>query len=249
MTQARLGLATTALLVATLTAAGAFAQAAPPAAPQINAGWIGEIAAGGTLATGNTTRRAFDLDLRAAKREGGIENRYRLLGEVAWEAGLTTAQRVQANAQTNVDIRNRTYAFATAGLDDNRFSGYRYEVTAGLGLGYRLIDTQRTHLSVEAGPAYRIAKVRDTGEQKNTVFARFYSAFRHELSDTARLTNDLLVTVDHITTRIDNTVALTSKLIGNLSGRVSFNVRHDAEPLPGIKKTDTLTKLSLVYGF
>ena len=116
-------------------------------------------------------------------------------------------------------------------------------------MGYRLIDTSRTLLSVEAGPGYRIAKVRDTGEQKDAVFARFYSNFRHELSDTARLTNDLLVTIDHITTRVDDTVALTSKLFGNVSGRVSFNVRHDTDPLPGVKETDTLTKFSLVYAF
>ena len=167
---------------------------------------------------------------------------------MAWQSGVTTAQRIQGSAQTNVDIRDRMYGFATAAVDDNRFSGYRYEINASLGLGYRLIDTGRT-LSMEAGPGYHVAKVRATGEEQNALFVRFYSAFRHEISDTARLTNDLLVTVDHITTRLENTVAVTSKLVGNLSGRVSFNVRHDTEPRPGLKKTDTLTKLSLVYGF
>ena len=34
----------------------------------------------------------------------------------------------------------------------------------------------------------------------------------------------------------------------SLSGRVSFNVAHNAEPPAGVKRTDTLTKLSLVYG-
>ena len=249
MAPARRQLATQAFLLCTFLAGGALGQAAPPAQSPANAGWVGEIAAGGAVATGNTSRRAFDLDLRAVKREGGIENRYRFVGDVAWQSGVTTSQRVQASAQTNVDIRDRMYGFATAALDDNRFSGYRYEINASLGLGYRLIDTGRTLLSMEAGPGYRIAKVRTTGEEQNAVFARFYSAFRHEISDTARLTNDLLVTVDHITTRIDDTVAVTSKLVGNLSGRVSFNVRHDTEPRPGVKKTDTLTKLSLVYGF
>ena len=249
MAPARRQLATQAFLLCTFLAGGALGQAAPPAQSPANAGWVGEIAAGGAVATGNTSRRAFDLDLRAVKREGGVENRYRFVGDVAWQSGVTTSQRVQASAQTNVDIRDRMYGFATAALDDNRFSGYRYEINASLGLGYRLIDTGRTLLSMEAGPGYRIAKVRTTGEEQNAVFARFYSVFRHEISDTARLTNDLLVTFDHITTRIDDTVAVTSKLVGNLSGRVSFNVRHDTEPRPGVKKTDTLTKLSLVYGF
>ena len=44
-------------------------------------------------------------------------------------------------------------------------------------------------------------------------------------------------------------VAVTSKLIGNLSGRASFNVRYNSNPPDDIRSTDTLSKLSLVYEF
>ena len=49
--------------------------------------------------------------------------------------------------------------------------------------------------------------------------------------------------------RIEDTVAVTSKLIGNLAGRASFNVRFNTDPPADIKGTDTLTKLSIVYEF
>ena len=42
-------------------------------------------------------------------------------------------------------------------------------------------------------------------------------------------------------------IALDAGLMGNLSARVSFDVRHDTDPLPGFEATDTTTKFSLVY--
>ena len=44
-----------------------------------------------------------------------------------------------------------------------------------------------------------------------------------------------------------NGVALTAGLMGNLSARISLDVRHDTSPPEGFKATDTSTKFSLVY--
>lgn len=87
------------------------------------------------------------------------------------------------------------------------------------------------------------------GDDEKELFARLSSNFRHELSDNARITNDAVVTYDEVRTRAEDTIAVTSKLIGNLAGRASFNVRFNSHPPAGIKSTDTLTKLSLLYEF
>ena len=234
-----------ALVLGCAMVAGDRAATAQPA----GTGWTGEISAGGSIATGNTSRKAMDADIRAAKREGGLENRFRLLGTVAWETGVTTAQRVHASAQSNVDLRPRTYGFGFAEYDDDRFSGFKFESSFGTGLGYRLLDTPKVAFSVEAGPGYRFSEVKETGAHEDELFARIVANFRYEISENARFTNETLVTYDAVRTKAENTVAVTSKLIGNLSGRVSFNVRYNSNPPVAIKSTDTLTKLSLVYGF
>lgn len=47
-------------------------------------------------------------------------------------------------------------------------------------------------------------------------------------------------------TQIANIIARTANLWGNLNARISFDVRHDTDPLPGFESTDTSTKFSLV---
>ncbi len=224
------------------------AQQTGQGAQQSPNGWTGEFSLGGSLATGNTQRKSSDLDLRLNHREGRLEDRFHLGGTIAWETGNTVAQRVEASAQSRFDWKPRTYTFGLAEFTDDRFSGYRYEGAVSAGIGYRLIDTPRTSLTVDAGPGYRIGAVK-AGEDEKEVFARLGSNFRYDLSDNARITNDAVVTYDAVRTRAEDTVAVTSKLIGNLAGRASFNVRYNSHPPEGIKGTDTLTKLSLVYGF
>ena len=48
---------------------------------------------------------------------------------------------------------------------------------------------------------------------------------------------------------ISNTAALTSKLFGALSTRLSFNLAWEEEPPLGLEKLDTTTRITLVYDF
>jgi putative salt-induced outer membrane protein len=49
--------------------------------------------------------------------------------------------------------------------------------------------------------------------------------------------------------QLDNTTALTLKIVDNFAARVSYEVRHDTDPGDDADKTDTTAKASLVYGF
>src|SRR5436190_721190 len=77
-------------------AAAARAADSPPGVPQL--GWAFEVALGGSLATGNTDRQALDLASKAQYRTTHREDRYRLLGDLARENGVTTSERVEAGA-------------------------------------------------------------------------------------------------------------------------------------------------------
>ena len=236
--------------VVVVAAAGvAEAQPAPVAQSASANGWNGEFSVGGTFATGNTQRKSSDADMRLNHREGRLEDRFHLGGTMAWETGNTVAQRVAASAQGRFDWKPRTYTYGLAEFTDDRFSGFRYEAAVSAGIGYRLIDAPRTSLTVDIGPGYRWSEVREAGDTEREVFARLGSTFRHDLSGNARVTNEAVLSYDEVRTRIEDTVAVTSKLIGSLAGRASFNVRFNSDPPANIKATDTLTKLSIVYEF
>ena len=66
-------------------------------------GWAGEIALGGSLATGNTDRQALDLESKAQSRTEHREDRYKLLGDLTRENGVVTAERTEVSAQSNYD--------------------------------------------------------------------------------------------------------------------------------------------------
>ena len=75
------------------------------------------------------------------------------------------------------------------------------------------------------------------------------SAFAHAFNDNVNFTNDTSVVYADTSTQIGNISALTASLTNALSARISFEVRHDTDPVDGFEDTDTISRVSLVYGF
>jgi putative salt-induced outer membrane protein len=46
-----------------------------------------------------------------------------------------------------------------------------------------------------------------------------------------------------------STTVITTKLMGNISARTSFNATSERNPPAGIDSTNTITRLTLVYSF
>jgi putative salt-induced outer membrane protein len=229
-------------------ASSPMAVAAENKAP--NQTWVAELALGVTLATGNTERKAADLDAKAKYRNGRIEDLYKLIAELGRDSGVTTSQRWVAAYESSVDFQDGLYALGFAQYEDDKFSGFQSEIEAGLGVGYRVLETSNMSLSVNAGPGYRIGKLQAPLADEKEIFARGTALFEWAMSDSAKLSNDFSLRWDDERTKIENTLAVTSKLVGNLAARASFNIRHTSNPPRApLKKTDTITKLALVYSF
>ncbi len=237
--------------IALLMVSASFVGLAHAADTKIPAGkWVAEVAAGGSLSTGNTRRNALDFDGKAKYRLGRVEDRYKLKAELGRDKGVTTSQRWVAGTETNIDISNELYALGFANYEDNKFSGFLSEIEGGLGVGYRILQTSTMLLSINAGPGYRVSRLKRPLRDEKEIFARGTALFEYQISDNAKLSNDLSVRWDSERTKIENTFAVTSKIIGSLSGRASLDARYNTNP-PGalVKKTDTITKVALVYSF
>jgi putative salt-induced outer membrane protein len=218
--------------------------------------WVAELAIGGSLATGNTERKALDFDGKARYRAGRIEDRYKLTAELGREDGVTTAQRWVAGYESNLDIQDGLYVLGFTQYEDDRFSGFQSEIEAGLGVGYRVLDTAAVTLSFDAGPGYRIGRVRAPTPDEKQLFVRGTALLDWQMSDSAKLSDELSISWDDERTKVENTLSVTSKLIGSLAARASVNVRHNTRPPPvavraagSVKKTDTISKIALVYSF
>jgi putative salt-induced outer membrane protein YdiY len=118
-----------------------------------------------------------------------------------------------------------------------------------------VLQTADMLLSVEAGPGYRVSRQRSPLSDQKKVYGRGVVNFEYILSQTAKFTNEFSLKWDSDRKKVENTLAVTSKLVGSLAGRASVNYRYNSDPparpapaLP-IKKTDTVSKLALVYSF
>lgn len=220
-------------------------------------GLSGEINVGGSMATGNTDTTRFDAEFKARFNAGRMEDNYRLLGEFADDNGSTTAQRILASVESRYDMRDRLFVFGFLEFDDDKFSGFKYEIEGAFGAGYKVFDDANKRLLIQAGPGYRYSKFSTpvppaaplVNSSQDEFVVRGSADFEYDISATTSLTNNSIVTWDSSRTTLENTTALTSTLLGDLATRLSFNIRHNTDPPLLTKKTDTLTKVSLVYGF
>jgi putative salt-induced outer membrane protein YdiY len=220
-------------------------------------GLSGEVNVGGSMSTGNSDTTRVDAEIKARYKAGRLEDNYRLLGEFADDSGTTTAQRILASVESRFDVQERLFVFGFLEYDDDKFSGFKYELESALGVGYKVIDDDNLRFLVQAGPGYRYSKFSTPvppaapllSSSEDGFLVRGSAELEYDITETTFLSNAFIVTWDSDRTKIENTTALTTTLIGDLSTRLSFNIRHNTDPPLLTKKTDTLSKVSLVYGF
>jgi len=210
-------------------------------------GWKGSIEAGFNKTTGNTdeTGTLFQLD---TSREGlSTRQRINALHDRQKTDGSLTRSRSLATYQLNRKLGERLSVYGLVGWERDRFAGYTRRFTESLGIGYQLLRTDDMSLSVDAGPAFRQVSFVEGGSETEMA-ARGSIAYRWDILPTLTFSQDASAILDGNKT-FTSTTAFTTKLLGALSGRLSYYVIHEGEPIDNRKKTDTTMRLSLVYSY
>src|SRR5579871_1127859 len=68
--------------------------------------------------------------------------------------GETTAQAVAVHGQANYNIDLKLYVYVGAAYTDDRFSGFAYQDALTTGVGYQVLKSDTTKLSVQGGVGY-----------------------------------------------------------------------------------------------
>jgi putative salt-induced outer membrane protein len=246
-----------AIIAAALAATPAFAQTPPPAPTPAAPKWTGEGALSAGYTTGNTQTTDGGLAIKA-KHVGGL---WTQAGDFAADYGKTdgveSKNRLAASGQIDRVFNDKWNGYTRLTWERDAFSGFDNRTFAGLGLSYKAWDTKQTAWTLEGGPGYKVDEVRATVATPTTPAtmamterdfgARAGSSFRYAFNDRVALTDTSEVVYSDTSTQLSNGVALTAGLMGNLSARISLDVRHDTSPPAGFEATDTATKFSLVY--
>ena len=132
--------------------------------------------------------------------------------------------------------------------ENDRLAGYSLRFAEAIGIGYRLFNAGALRVGLELGPAVRQTHYTD-GRDENAFAARVAANLRWKIAPGADLTEAAFVYASSPDTSLKSTTALTAKLIGPLSARASFMISNESDPPSDRKRTDTMTRATLIYSF
>ena len=234
--------------VAALNKARTQAEAARLAEQRFFDGWSGQGEAGGFTSSGNTSVTGISLGLGLTKTtRQAVHN---LRGQFDWQKdlGVVTRERVLAGYEGNFNLTPRLYSLATLSYERDRFSGFNSRYAGSLGLGYRIFTGPRLKLALEAGPALRQTAFTD-GLDETSVAGRGGLTARWQITPAVVLTENASVFYESYNTSFASLTALTARINGALSARLSLQVNTESNPPAGRKTSDTTSRATLVYNF
>lgn len=210
--------------------------------------WTGKGELGAFQSTGNADNIGITAGLGLVRE--GINWRHKLSGRADYQEteGVVTREQYLAAYEPNLKLSERLYAYGLAQYERDRFQGFsgRYSVSGGL--GYDVLTGEAMSLSVKAGPAWRRTELVGGGGSSN--FAGLAAAdFDWKIAETISMTQDASALVQSGSSTFISDTGLVAKISGKVSVRLSYTLEHDTAPPPGAVKTDTLSRITLIYDF
>lgn len=234
-------------LLAVSWAAAALAEE-PPKPPPL---WSGKVEASYVATSGNS-------DTQTIGAAGEVEYQ-----PLPWSA-KAKIEFVRAEADGQVNARSfgallrgarklspRLETYAQGAYVENTFAGIDHRVAGEGGLAFLLIPPEPHSLKVESGLGYT-KETRTDGDDHSFGTARVGLLYKWKFSKTADFSEEASWTEslkDSKDWRFANAAAVSAGLTTVLSIKVSYVLQTLNEPVPGKKKTDTITSAALVAKF
>ena len=226
------------LLVSFVSISAVFAQAPGPTSI-----YSGNFGGGLAVTNGNTNTRSFNLSgaiLRDPKTKNVIKGTASYLR--GSQSDILNVDRTAINARDEYSISNRTYTFGQLDYVRDQFKEMIFFWAPTAGLGYKLINTDRTQLTVDGGAGGVLEKNPGIPSKKSgSVTAGHH--FQRKISSTAAVTEGLSSiwkTQDFGDSLTNFSAGLTTAVSGKLQLKLEFvDSYKNTPPIISIKKNDT----------
>jgi putative salt-induced outer membrane protein len=223
---------------------------APPPPPPV---WTGSASAGLGLTAGNSDTRNLNLAFEAT-RDPKTRNVLKFAALYFWneQDGEASANRLSLLARDEYKLSPRTFVFGQVQYLRDPFKEIEYLIAPTGGLGYKLVDTDRTKFSVDGGAG-------GSWEKNTGLDVEFSGAvtggeqFSHKLSDTASVTQAVsaLWKMDDFG---DALYTFGAGIAASVTTRVAMKLEvldtyKTKPPSDDVKKNDVALIASLAYKF
>lgn len=237
---------------AKLAAAAAATRAAPAEAPAAADGffenWSGKGELGGFLAAGNSDTKGLAAALQLTRESTHWRVRFNANADYQRSNGATSTERFIAAVEPNYKFDEHLFVYGLAQYERDPIQGYDARYVVSGGVGYSPVSKENFKLDLKAGPAWRRTHFINMADE-NSLTGLGSANMLWKLSPTLSLHEAASVLMQSDKSTLTALTALDAKLNGFLSARLSYQVRHETNPLVGINSTDTLSRMTLVYDF
>lgn len=226
----------------------ASAQAAPPPPPPKHEG-TGEFTYVGV--TGNSSSQTIGLSYDTTARPGSWTFRHKVSFINDESDGALSARSFLYLGRGEKTLSTRMSVYGQYEYFDDEFAGLANRNTVAGGLKSKLVAQARQEFSIDAGLGY-LNEDRLSGDDVSSGIYTLGTKYTLKISDTADLSDDFgfVGTFQQADDwRLAHTIAVTARLTGIFSLKVSNEIRFMNFPVPTFTKTDTITKVSFVVKY
>lgn len=231
-----------------LSSSPAFAQPAAPPPP--TGPWVTSATAGLALTDGNkdtnTVNLGYDIVYDPKTKNVVKSQGLYLHGK---SDGELTADRLALNARDEYELHPRLYTFGQLQYLQDQFKDIDYLVAPAGGLGYRLINTDPTKLSVDGGVGGVWEKA-PLGEVKTSGAITLGEKFAHQLTDVAIVNQSLSAlykTSDFNDALYAFTASVTTTITAHTQLKVEFLDTYKNLVVAPVQKNDIALIVGMVF--
>lgn len=221
--------------------------------------WSGGAELGSIWTNGNTKTSSLNGKFNV-KREGEVwvsQAKLSALGSqersTSTNEKRTTKEKYSGQIQFDRHFTERSYAMIVGQQDRDRFSGFHYQGSVAIGLGYRVIKNEKMNLDFEAGPGYFREHLRsdaaESGQVNESGIARMAVNYDWTIREGVSFIEEFTAEIGTDNRIYRSETGLKSQINGSLATKITYNVKHVSDVPVGKEKTDTEFGVTLVYSF
>lgn len=213
--------------------------------------WKGGLGAGLALTSGNTDTSSFNVTFEAV-RDPKTSTILRFDGRYlrASDQGEATVDRTLLGARVERKLSTRAFLFGEARYQRDVFKDVEYLISPLAGLGLKLVDGERTALSLDAALGGAFEKLSDRDATSSGAL-QATQTFQQKLSENARFTEKAaaLWKLDDFGDayyRVE--AALSTKLTTKAELKLGYALDYKTRPpQPSLKKADSSLTAAIVF--
>lgn len=212
--------------------------------------WRRSLSLGLNTAQGNSDTLRVDAAASASKDTEASYFFLKAAGRYGESEDETDAENATLEGKIQRRLTERMYVAMAGNVHHDQLADLSYRVNGSLSLGRHLMWTERTVLSIEAGPGYVAEK--KGGETEGFVAGRV----AQHLEFLATPSLQVWESIEYVPSLEDSRVyyvnaevGLETVLMANLSLKCTLENRYDNNPAEGKERNDLLTTTALTWSF